>query len=523
MARGAWGWFAGRDGSRGVGVRVGAFPRSVTARSIGAMGRVVVAVLLTWVVAFPAAAGLREEVAELARSSAIARAGAEVGVFVARVDPAAGTVTPLVELGADTPMIPASNMKVLTTAAALDRLGPAFVFRTALAVRRADGRVEVAAVGDGDPAFGDAEYLNRFGWTPTTVFDAWARALREEGITRIDRLSVDDSVFDRERVHPTWHPNDLPKSYAAQVGGLNLNANTLDLYLTRRGMGRPVTYRTDPPTRFAAIDSSAVGGDRDAIWLTRKAGGNDVYLGGETDARIEQGPLRITIDDPTAYAGTVLAERLAAAGIEVADGPAVTDAVRPALLDGTGGWEVLRVHETRLATVLGRTNKDSENLYAESLLKRLGHAADGGPGSWRGGAAAVGDYLSGLGLDTDGLVVNDGSGLSAGNRVTPRMLGRTLADMLIRHRATFVPSLSIAGVDGTLRSRFAAADRRDLRGRVRAKSGYIGGVSTLSGVLEDGGTWYVFSVMCNDVPPGKTGLAKTLQERVVALIDDAAD
>src|SRR5688500_11076638 len=115
---------------------------------------------------------------------------------------------------ATTPLIPASNLKVVTTAAALELLGRDFRFRTALAVRGED----VAIVGDGDPTLGDAEMLRKLGWNVDTVFRNWADVLRKRGITTVRNVYVDDSVFDEVFVHPNWPVDQLHKRYVAQVG-----------------------------------------------------------------------------------------------------------------------------------------------------------------------------------------------------------------------------------------------------------------------------------------------------------------
>ena len=445
----------------------------------------------------------------------------DVAVHVREVTPGR-PARELVAIDADRPMIPASNMKLVTTAAALDGFGDDFAFRTLLAVREQGGQVEVAVVGDADPTFGDGELLRRHGTALTGVLDQWAELLRSRGIKRIDALVVDDSVLDGQSLHPRWEADDLHRPYAAEVGGLNFNANCLDVYVDRRGAGRRVAYRLEPPTGYATIDNSCVGGSQNAVILTRRLGTNVVDLAGQTDARVEQGPLRVTIAKPTAYFAAVARERFEAAGVDVAGSPMLDPGVRRQIFENRGGWRVLAVHETPIDVVVARTNKDSENLYAEALFKRLGFAATGEPGSWQSGAAAVAAYLDTLGAGDD-YALDDGSGLSRDNRLTARLLTAVLADQFADRPQAWADSLSVAGVDGTLSRRFASPARKPLRRRVRGKSGYIRGVSTLSGLVQSGDRWFAFSVLCNDIGGGKYYAAKDLQERVVELIDKHAD
>jgi D-alanyl-D-alanine carboxypeptidase/D-alanyl-D-alanine-endopeptidase (penicillin-binding protein 4) len=457
--------------------------------------------------------------ADVRRAAAAVDGQMDVGIHVVELLPG-GRTRELVAIDADEPMVPASNMKVLTTAAALEGLGSEFVFRTVLAARRVGGRLEVAIVGDADPTFGDSELLRRHNLALTHVLDGWATELRRRGIDRIDALVLDDSVLDAQQLHPDWERGDLHRPYAAEVGGLNFNANALDVYIQPRGRGRTVGYRLDPPTRFVRVANTSVGGRSNAVQLARELGGNKIVLGGQTNARREQGPLRVTVTRPTAYFATVAKERLEAGGVRVDGDPQLDATVRRQLLDGKGNWQVVAVHETPLSLVLARTNKDSENLYAEALLKRLGHAATGVPGGWTNGGDAIGRYLDRIGA-TDRRVIRDGSGLSRGNRISPRTLTAALAERFAANGEYWLATLSIPGVDGTLRSRFASPRRKPLRGRVWGKSGYIGGVSTLSGIVRTGDRWFAFSVMCNNVPGGKNYTAKDLQERVVELIDAA--
>ena len=131
--------------------------------------------------------------------------------------------------------------------------------------------------------------------------------------------------------------------------------------------------------------------------------------------------------------------------------------------------------------------------------------------------------FSRIGIPAAEFALDDGCGLSKENRISPHALASVLAyNFTSKNRDAFVESLSIAGVDGTLEHRFDAADVRDLRRRVVGKSGYVEGVSTLSGLLHAGnGNWYAFSIMMNGIPKGSNGYIKPLQERIVRAIDDS--
>jgi D-alanyl-D-alanine carboxypeptidase/D-alanyl-D-alanine-endopeptidase (penicillin-binding protein 4) len=218
------------------------------------------------------------------------------------------------------------------------------------------------------------------------------------------------------------------------------------------------------------------------------------------------------------FAATVFAEMLAANNIR-REGQVRRDNTFRSRPAGGEGGNVVAVHETPLTTVLARANKDSMNLYAESLCKRLGREATGQPGSWANGTAALADYLRKAGVPDEQFKLDDGCGLSKENVISPHAINKVLAHAFHgKARDAFVFSLSVAGVDGTLEDRFKGSD---LRGRVLGKSGYINGVRSLSGYLKaKDGQHYAFSILMNKVPDD--GTIKILQEKIVKAVDTHA-
>jgi D-alanyl-D-alanine carboxypeptidase/D-alanyl-D-alanine-endopeptidase (penicillin-binding protein 4) len=437
----------------------------------------------------------------------------EVGVEIIRLGPALDDAKPIYESQATTPRIPASNLKVVTTSTALEKLGTDFQFKTTLAIRDGD----IAFIGDGDPSLGDAEMLRKSGWDADTVFKNWAQMLQKRGITEVRNVFIDDSIFDQNFTHPDWPADQLHKNYCAQVGGVNLNVNCLDFYLRTAGSGQVVQYVIDPPTRYAAIKNSCVMGQKNAVWLSRQPDTNDIVLRGETNTNNDE-PISVTIHDPPMFAATVLAETLAANGVKVTGKVQRDRTIRDSLIKSDGQWTTLAVHATPLSTVISRANKDSMNLYAECLCKRIGAAVSGQSGSWENGTAATAAFLESLGVAKDEFTLDDGCGLSKKNAISPNAMAKVLEhDFYGRQHDVFMNSLAIAGVDGTFETRFRDSD---LRGRVFGKSGYVVGVSSLSGYLKTkDGQWYVFSILMNGLPSGTNGGAKALQEKIVKAID----
>lgn len=431
-------------------------------------------------------------------------AKASVGVAIAKVSEGQDKPATVLAINDTLPLAPASNMKVVTTAAALGLLGPDFRFRTTLAQRQDD----LFLIGDGDPTLGDPELTGKSGWSYDTVFVQWATELKRRGVSTIRNVYVDDSVFEREFVHPNWPANQLDEPYVAQVAGLNFYFNTIDIAVASRG--ETLTAGTTPATSYVKLVNSARAGTKNAVGASRQGETNEFTVRGEIP-RGQSETFALTVHDPALYCGTVLLETLRREGITVTGGVAREIRARQSLATQPELFTTVGVLETPLAVVLGRCNKDSANLYAECLAKRVAANATGKPGSWAGSRAVIGTWLESLGVQPQEFHLDDGCGLSKENRVTAEMMVRILAhNYAAPYRQTFLDSLAVGGVDGTLGKRFAA-----LKGRVHAKSGYINGVWTLSGYLQARNSqWYAFSVLVN----GGSG-GKPTHERIVTAID----
>lgn len=475
-----------------------------------------------------ASAGIDSEVKAVLKDRLMRNAS--VGVEVVRLGTAAADAKEVYARDAATPKVPASNLKLATTSAALDYFGPDFKFRTVL-LKHGD---DLVLVGDGDPTFGDAEYLRRVGWQTTTVFEGWAAQLKKMNVGTVRDVVVDDSVFDTDFFHPNWPGGQLTKDYMAQVSGLNFDANLVDLVVQSTTPGARVNVSLDPPTDYVTVPlNRCVTGTSNAVSVDRQEGSNALTLRGQAPSR-GGARVSVTVHDPPLYAGSVLAETLSAAGVKVGgrvrrDRTARQERIKAGDA-GAAQWAVVGIHETPIDAALGRANKDSVNLYAESLCKRLGHASattasTWASGSWANGTAAVAGFLKRVGVPEAEFHLDDGCGLSKQNVISPHALVTVLTyDFCGKNHDVFLNSLSVAGVDGTLERRFEAPHMRDLRRRVLGKSGFVEGVSTLTGLLHArDGNWYAFSIMMNGIPRGSNQEIKPLQERIVRAIDaDAA-
>ncbi len=440
---------------------------------------------------------------------------ARIGVEIVKLSDRADSCRIVFQQNPHLLLMPASNMKVLTTSAALHVLTPQFRFRTML-VRHGN---DLVLWGDGDPTLGDIELMDKIGWSQLAVFDDWADQLAKRNITSVANVVVDDSIFDTEFLHPRWAKHQFMSS-GAQVGGLNFNTNLIE-FLIRERRGGPATWTTRPATSYVhVLSDSCMAGQSNAVILAREPGTNDVQLKGTVEKACD---VSLTIHDPPMYAGTVFTDLLKSRGIQVSgttlrDGSTRQQYAKADPATKAQQWQVLCIFETPLPTAINRCNKDSMNLYAEAFCKRLG--ATVGQGSWQNGTAVVGRFLKELGIPESDFRLDDGSGLSRENATTADAMVRVLMhNYFSSSKSAFLDSLPIGGVDGTLRKRFTGS----LRGRVFAKTGFIANVSALSGYLKTrAGDWYAFSILMNDIPDLSNSSIKPLQDDIVEALDKAA-
>jgi D-alanyl-D-alanine carboxypeptidase/D-alanyl-D-alanine-endopeptidase (penicillin-binding protein 4) len=406
---------------------------------------------------------------------------------------------------------PASTMKVVTTAAVLDALGPDERLRTTVETAgRVDafGRVlgDVYLVGRGDPNLSGRFSDGRI----TAAFEALADALRAAGVRRIEgRLVGHEGLFAGDRRGEDWSWEDLVWWYGAEVSALSFNDNCADLkVLPGERAGDPVRVERAPVSSYYSVVSTAItsaAGTAPALVVTRAPGSNELRISGTHPLGAEPWTGSAALEDPARYAATVFSEVLAARGI-TASGPVETSQqpLPPAV-------RVLAAHEgPPLAEALKAVNKPSQNLHAESMLRLLG-ARRRGVGSAGAGHEAVLEFLKRMGVDSKDWSLQDGSGLSRSDLLTPHEMVSLLAAMDRHpHAAAFRATLPIAAQDGTLKNRMrgTAAD-----GRLAAKTGTLRHVNALAGyVTTRGGSRLAFSMMVNHHTSGGAPATAAIDE-----------
>jgi D-alanyl-D-alanine carboxypeptidase/D-alanyl-D-alanine-endopeptidase (penicillin-binding protein 4) len=402
----------------------------------------------------------------------------------------------LYDLNAHKLFIPASNMKIVTLAAAAERLGWPYRYETTL---RARGRVEngrldgdLVVVGSGDPSVMDEE--------SAALFDRWAEQLKTAGIRTVDgRIIGDDNAFDDEALGFGWSWDDLPDDYAAGVSALQFNENSIGVTIAPGpAVGDSAAVSIAPPHSGTVLDTGIVTVAADApshVEVRRLPGSARLVLRGEVPLGSAAGTREVSVDNPTLFFVSALRAALIARGIDVR-GPAVdVDDTRDQPSPGDGS--IVGMYQSApLSTLALRLMKESQNLYAETLLKTLG--AVSGTATFAGGRAAVQRTLQSWGVAPGELIDRDGSGLSRYDFVTPAALVTILTHIARdeRLRGAFDATLPIAGRDGTLQNRMKGTAAE---GNARAKTGSMTGIRALSGyVTTSDGEPLVWSIIANN-------------------------
>lgn len=452
--------------------------------------------LLTALLSLPlaAAAQLKTELQSIVRNAAL---GENAVAGVAVVDLATGAT--IYEHRASEPLAPASNMKLFTSAAAIRVLGPSFAFHTDLAQTESG---QLVLIGSGDPALADPEVmkLRTPAQLPHELLADIARAASSKS-ARFAELVIDDRIFDRELIHPDWPTDQLERWYCAPVSGVNVHSNVLAFYPAPGSRDTGPTVDVSPIAPWLEIEnlSRRVSEGRNAVWVQRTGSDDKWAIRGTINVPV-QTPIEVSLYTPALFAGKLLADRLSAIGVLIGSGRTPYESVRLAgehEAFAYAGPPIVR-HTSTLEEILRRVNYDSHNMYAEALMKRMGHHVTGEQGSWSNGAAVIRMLVAEtLGPEhASSMIIRDGSGLSRENRVRADTLALWLR--AVYHDDITRPALlaSLPTAENKLGQRFRLSS---LGNEVYAKTGTINNVRCLSGYVinPETGQGAAFSVLLN--------------------------
>ena len=432
------------------------------------------------------------------------------------------------QLNADRYFTPASNLKLFTSAAALELLGPNFRFKTEFyydgKIDR-KGRLKGALIikGGGDPLIS-----GRFRSHITEILECWADSLNSRGIRQIDGgITVDNSYFKGPKLGPGWSLDDLSYWYACPISALSFNDNCVDLkFYPGKRAGDPAIIIFDPITDYITIQNNAVTLPPDSSFTLdyyRIPNTNNItFFGGiaanDTSGRIDY----VSIDKPEIYCATVLCDVLYSKGIKVKkDIKLLSDRDSKPILDNVyqNATPLFNWQSDSLGEVIKVINTNSQNFFAEQTLKTIG-AEKGSEGDFAGGIKAVRQFFESIGIKEGDLVMYDGSGLSYMNMVKPSAIIRVLSYMSTTPNFdVYILSLACPAVDKSLKNRLKDVPNRQT---VRVKTGYIANTSTFSGYAKDPKTNHVlaFSIMVNHYDCPKSSVEVWEDSVVAAMLEE---
>jgi serine-type D-Ala-D-Ala carboxypeptidase/endopeptidase (penicillin-binding protein 4) len=435
-------------------------------------------------------------------------------------------------------MHPASNMKLFTTAAALELVGPNFIFRTTVETGKlpdAAGRVgDLVLVGRGDANLGNRVLPYHLQTERKGPYDAVIQQLADQvksrGVREVTgNLIVDDRYFVYEPYGDNWGIEDMVWGYGAPVTAVTFNDNEVLLHIyPAEKAGDPAVVMLDPTldslhvlNRVGTVETTG----KTRIFVERLPGSAELDLWGQIALGRGVYEDTLAIPDPPLVVGEILRRALEARGITVRGDVEVLELRRmdatgalPSFSDGRG---VLAGHDSLpLREDIKLINKVSQNLHCEMLLRTLGQVTSG-EGSPRAGLDALESFLSQAGVDSEDFYLTDGSGLSRTTLVAPEAVVKLLEFMAgAPHFQDYFDSLPVAGQDGLLADRFKGTRAE---GMLRAKTGTLTHVNALSGYMDlPSGTRLAFSILGNDYVLHSDDGARTIDEIAVAIYDKFA-
>ncbi len=384
-------------------------------------------------------------------------------------------------------LVPASTMKLVTTATALEMMGSGKRFTTTI---KYSGEIDtncvlngnIYIVGGGDPCLGSPRYAKHYG----DFMDKWATEIVNLGIDSINgRVIGDATIFSEQMIPPTWIWGDLGNYYGTGPCGLSIYDNLCQLTLTSGKKGdSTVISCINPYIPDLSFDNYVKGmtTQKDLSYIYGAPYQNNRIIKGGIPTNQKDFKVRGSIPDPSYLSAFELEMQLRSKGIGLANTASTVRKIKfnERSVSTEKKKVIITTRSPRLSSIIESTNMYSVNLYAEHLMNQIGifKYRSGDVGS---GTLATHEFWEKSGLDVDGLYVNDGSGLSRFNAITARQMVGILQHMYeSKNYKIFLNTLPVAGKSGTLRN---VGKGTAASGRIKAKSGYMTRVRSYAGYV----------------------------------------
>jgi serine-type D-Ala-D-Ala carboxypeptidase/endopeptidase (penicillin-binding protein 4) len=426
----------------------------------------------------------------------------------------------LIDYNSGISLMPASVMKLITSAAALELLGPGYTFKTRIgytgSLNKRSGKLKgnIIILGGGDPALGSNYFSDHY----QDFLIRWITEIKKLGIKRITgRIIADDSYYDFLPVPSKWLWEDAGNYYGAGAYGLSLFDNTYEIHFkTLSDSSLPAIREIIPnECRNELSNFLIASGTTDEGYVFAAPYSTSGWIAGNAPVNQDDFVLKASITDPPLLMAKIINEKLKAGGIKISGNPTT---VR--LLQNNKAEKFIPIAETvspPLADLIEVLNHESVNLYAEHLIKELGKKFKNN-GTTASGAEVIIEFLKNSGIDTNGMFIEDGSGLSPLNAINTRELVRLLVYMKNKGKyfTEYFSSLPDAGKDGTLKNYFKDPV---FDSRLKAKSGSMTRVRSYAGYFTTvSGKKMVFSIIINNYSGPSKKIISGIEENIRELI-----
>ncbi|HPS45963.1 MAG TPA: D-alanyl-D-alanine carboxypeptidase/D-alanyl-D-alanine-endopeptidase [Bacteroidales bacterium] len=422
-------------------------------------------------------------------------------------------------------LIPASTMKAISTAAGLSMLGSKYTFKTQLLY---DGTIDKDSTlhgnlyikGGGDPSLGSPriDTMNNIKY----MIPEWVNIIQSKGIKKIEGAIVGDaSILDDTIVPPSWVDGDIGFYYGAGASGLSFHENNFLISITCGKKYRDSARITEmnPPLPYIKLENKAWTGSthyKGNLWAYGKPYENKRTITGIVPRNYKDFKMRLSLPDPAAFCAYSLYKALTDTGITVTDSATTYKELVSAKKNTYKERTLIYTHTSpTLDTLVYYTNHKSINSYAENILKVLAYEKTG-KGSTIIGTQLVKAYWKMKGVNLNGFVMKDGSGLSTENKVSPRQLAEMMrANISDSTFAVYYHSLPSAGISGTIKTMLKGTIAEN---NLRAKSGYMKKIRSYTGyVYNKQNKLLTFGIIVNNHTASAIGM-RTMLEKIMVMI-----
>ena len=445
--------------------------------------------------------------------------GASVSIMIKEI----GNDSIIYSYDADREVIPASAMKSVTTATALEILGENYRYETAIMY---DGKIADSTLygniyirGSGDPTIGSFHV----GADRDKVMREWIKAIKSAGIRKITGAVIaDESIFDTEGISMKWMREDIGSYYGQGCYGLNIFDNSYSLFLKTYEPGsKPEIEKCEPdiPSLFFSNYLTATDNAKDSTYIVGFPYSNERYLYGTVPANRSGYKLKGDIPEPALFLARYITQLLKKENISVAE-----TATCHRILSQEGKWEkperkiIITTYSLPLNDLVRITNHESDNLYADALLKTLGlkNRSDEVVSSFGKGIMVLKNHWEEKGLNTSSLWMFDGSGLAPTDKITARFLCDFLSYMETKSKVSksFTESLPRAGMEGTVANILRGSA---LQGKARLKSGSMSRVRSYTGYITKDNKRYAVAIVANNFSCTQAQMKNDMEQLLLSL------